>query len=344
MIHLKLTWSSANAKVSINKDEAFGALLSIISEKTSIPKEKIQISTGFPPTLLIGKKSDRLDERSIVSGTAIIVREGIPPSLVDDKPDGEPPSEGPSFSYMTALEHLGFPQEFAKQAIEVASLELMLAAEVCEQLLDIESNNFKVFRRVIDADNSCLFNSLGYAMLKDRTGMSGTYRSMVAESVRARPEMYTEEFLGMPPDEYARWICNPEKWGGEIEMNILSERLEVEIAAVDIQTGLFLVYGSEKGYDKRVYVVYDGVHYDAIAFGVENDATGACVTIFSPQDQGIMEGVKKIATELRSKKQFVNLSGCDLQCLVCRVGLRGQKDAQLHASQTGHQNFGQVNV
>jgi len=38
-----------------------------------------------------------------------------------------------------------------------------------------------------------------------------------------------------------------------------------EIAAYDIQTQRCDVYGSEEGYEQRAMVLYDGLHYDALA-------------------------------------------------------------------------------
>ena len=66
------------------------------------------------------------------------------------------------------------------------------------------------------------------------------------------------------------------------------------------------------------------------------------VTVFPPNDRDIIQQIQSLATELRSKKQFVNLTGCDLQCLICKVGLKGQAGATEHAKQTGHQNFSAV--
>ena len=42
-----------------------------------------------------------------------------------------------------------------------------------------------------------------------------------------------------------------------------------EIAAYDIQTQRCDVYGSEEGYTERVMVLYDGLHYDALALAGE---------------------------------------------------------------------------
>lgn len=48
-------------------------------------------------------------------------------------------------------------------------------------------------------------------------------RQVVANEVIANPQVYNEAFLGKPPQEYAKWIQDPSKWGGAIELSILSK-------------------------------------------------------------------------------------------------------------------------
>ena len=67
--------------------------------------------------------------------------------------------------------------------------------------------------------------------------------------------------------------ADPEKWGGAIELAILADALEAEIAALDIQTGaaaptahspfivpartaIAQVFGSGKGFKRRAYLLY----------------------------------------------------------------------------------------
>ena len=95
--------------------------------------------------------------------------------------------------------------------------------------------------------------------------------------------------------------------------------------------------------------LYIGVHYDAIVSALVDPSTPSSssdedddVTVFPPHDRDIIQQIQALATELRQKKQYVNLVGCDLQCLICRVGLKGQAGATEHAKQTGHQNFSAV--
>lgn len=48
-------------------------------------------------------------------------------------------------------------------------------------------------------------------------------RQVIAEAVTTDPSTYNEAFLGKPPQEYAKWILDPSKWGGAIELSILSK-------------------------------------------------------------------------------------------------------------------------
>lgn len=47
----------------------------------------------------------------------------------------------------------------------------------------------------------------------------------------------------------------------------------VEVAAYDIQTQRCDVYGSEEGYAQRAMVLYDGLHYDALALAGEHSSS-----------------------------------------------------------------------
>lgn len=47
-------------------------------------------------------------------------------------------------------------------------------------------------------------------------------RKVIAETVAGDPEQYTEGFLGKPNVAYCQWIQDKHKWGGGIELAILS--------------------------------------------------------------------------------------------------------------------------
>lgn len=58
----------------------------------------------------------------------------------------------------------------------------------------------------------------------------------------------------------ASWcpMQDPSKWGGAIELSILSRHLGQEIAAFDIQTQRVDIYGQDAGHSERVMLIYDG--------------------------------------------------------------------------------------
>ncbi|KAM0997504.1 hypothetical protein ACFX2I_007363 [Malus domestica] len=121
-----------------------------------------------------------------------------------------------------------------------------------------------VVRRVIPSDNSCLFNAVGYVMDHDQK-KAPELRQVIAATVASDPTKYSEAFLGKSNEEYCAWILDSEKWGGAIELSILADYYGREIAAYDIQTTRCDLYGQEKKYSERVMLIYDGLHYDALA-------------------------------------------------------------------------------
>uniref|UniRef100_A0A7S3XT64 Ubiquitin thioesterase OTU n=1 Tax=Heterosigma akashiwo TaxID=2829 RepID=A0A7S3XT64_HETAK len=117
-----------------------------------------------------------------------------------------------------------------------------------------------------------------------------------------------------------------------------------EIVVVDIQSLNTYKYGSE--FNQRAFLLYDGVHYDAMAEALESQgekkSEDTDVTVFDSSDESRISAALDVAAELKARNQFVNLAGCDLKCLVCGRGLKGQAGALEHARATSHQNFGQI--
>ncbi|KAL6052751.1 Ubiquitin thioesterase OTU1 [Balamuthia mandrillaris] len=200
-----------------------------------------------------------------------------------------------------------------------------------------------VVRRPVDSDNNCLFTSLGY-VLEDHNLTEGLkLRKVIATTVKNDPVTYNEVFLEKSNAKYVEWISNSSNWGGAIELSILSDYYETEIAVFDIQTGRTDIYGQGKHYPERVLLIYDGIHYDPLALTFEEGLPKEMdVTVFSVSDEYVMRKAQVIAQDLQKKKQFVDTGNFTLRCLVCSTGLVGQKEAVEHAKLTGHTNFGQT--
>lgn len=223
-----------------------------------------------------------------------------------------------------------------------------------------------VVRRVVASDNSCLFSAVSYVMEgaspASRSGPSGrrdpshasALRAVVARRVRADPDTYTEAFLGGESNEaYATWILDPKHWGGAVELDILSQHFRREIAAYCVQTKRCDVYGQDKGYKERAMVIYDGLHYDALAVAPAGSQAQGCEgkdqTIFEVVSGGgggggvdaeaAARGAEVLVAACNAARQFTDTANFTLRCGVCGIGLKGEKEAVVHAGKTGHQNF-----
>jgi ubiquitin thioesterase OTU1 len=128
-----------------------------------------------------------------------------------------------------------------------------------------------VTRRIIDSDNSCLFNAVGYNT-EGSLSEARKLRQVVKCTVASDPVTFNDGFLGKENEAYQAWIADSSHWGGAIELYILSRHYECEIAAFDIQTKRCDIYGQEQGFSQRCMVVYDGLHYDALAVAAFENA------------------------------------------------------------------------
>uniref|UniRef100_A0A7C9CMC8 Ubiquitin thioesterase OTU n=1 Tax=Opuntia streptacantha TaxID=393608 RepID=A0A7C9CMC8_OPUST len=200
-----------------------------------------------------------------------------------------------------------------------------------------------IVRRVIPSDNSCLFNAVGYVMEHDKH-KAPELRQVIAATVSSDPVKYNEAFLGKPNEEYTSWILNSEKWGGAIELAILSDYYGREIAAYDIQTTRCDLYGQDRNYNERVMLIYDGLHYDALAMspfeGAPEEFDQTIFAVRSDRTIGPVEGLAlNFVKEQHRQRKFTDTANFTLRCGVCQIGVKGQKEAVAHAQATGHANF-----
>ncbi|KAK9785178.1 hypothetical protein WJX73_004057 [Symbiochloris irregularis] len=203
-----------------------------------------------------------------------------------------------------------------------------------------------IVRRRVEDDNSCLFTSVGYIMEGFRS-KGPQLRQVVAQEVANNPQEYNEAFLGKSPQEYAKWIQDPSKWGGAIELSILSKYYEREIAAYDIKTLRCDVYGEGSSYRERGMLIYDGLHYDALAIAAfENAPEEVDVSCFDPngpQGEPAHRGAMEIIKQAQRDKQYTDTANFALRCQICNTGIRGESEALEHAKATGHGAFAEYN-
>ena len=260
-------------------------------------------------------------------------------TLISEKTGIQPRFQELRKGYPPSL--LSFPGSTTLQSANIDSGESILIEKLSKPLdTEQDTDNMVAFRRIIPADNSCLFNSIAYA-LETRNKKAGfLLRDVISAFIESDPELYNETMLGKSNEEYCNWIKLETSWGGGIELSIISKYYAVEIAAVSIQNARIDLFGQEDRYSKRIYVVYDGIHYDVLVKNYsENEEEATDVTMFPVEDQDTYNAALIYAQELREKRMFTDVGNFSLMCGVCSQGFVGEREAVIHATSTGHANF-----
>ena len=150
--------------------------------------------------------------------------------------------------------------------------------------------NLEPIRRYVDADHSCLFSSIAYLMNRENFDESSSYkyRMMIVEYLQNNN--CDDSLLGMPQVEYMNQIQELTSWGGQLETKMLSDILNIQIAVIDVQTNKDYIYGKD---NKRIYLLYNGVHYDPLVMNFSVDAANESdITIFDSNDSVILNKFK----------------------------------------------------
>lgn len=276
----------------------------------SIDPPRLKIRSGFPPKVIdISNDLLTMNDMPFRSGDTLLVEE--------DK------SSAPAAPAPTAK-----PQNDSLNSLWNAQLGQMQGI---------------LTRKVVPANNSCLFTSINCCMKDGKVDLDSapSMRAIIAGAVSQQPDLYNEVVLGKPNDQYCNWILKGESWGGAIEISILNKYYSVEIDVVDTQSGRIDRFGEDMNYPTRIFVLYDGIHYDPLVME-PLDGISACKTIFPTMDETVVLQALEIAAECKNSRQFTDVANFALRCITCNKPLKGQKEAQDHATKTGHTNFGEI--
>jgi hypothetical protein len=93
--------------------------------------------------------------------------------------------------------------------------------------------------RVMPSDNSCLFTAFGGALPEQIPAQR--LRRMMADYIEEHRDVYSEAILGSKPEQYCRSIQDPDRWGGGIELSILSTIFNIQICTYDVQVRYHIV-------------------------------------------------------------------------------------------------------
>lgn len=156
-------------------------------------------------------------------------------------------------------------------------------------------------RRICPADNSCLFHASAYILHNKSRTDGPLLRQRCVDVVLSRPDMYNQETIGSPNEQYASWLSQKDSWGGAVELQILSTFYQTEIIALDLESSTMQHFGNEEGYNTRGFVVYTGNHFDCIAMNPTYNSPSERddQVLFNVSDETVVTRAQRFVNEER---------------------------------------------
>jgi ubiquitin thioesterase OTU1 len=335
-IRLRLRGPNGTHTLSFDDNATTSDLCSKVTDLTDLIL--FELKSGFPPQLLdisdIPLTTHLKDLPFKLDGEQIIITEKIVPGLdIPSKTDNQPADPATQSSSQAASQK---PLELSRKS--------MKDVESDPPEVPVLFHGGRLVLRVMPDDNSCLFRALGSCLMGNAIDATTELRSIVATAIQADPERYNAAILQKEPNNYCRWIQDMDSWGGYIETAIISQHFGVNVVALDVESGKETVYPAE-GATHRCYIVYSGIHYDALALipdGIDSSEVAFDTAQFDENDDSILQAAKKLGEILRGRNYFTNTSNFAIKCEVCGWKGKGEKDAQEHGNRTGHGNFSEA--
>jgi ubiquitin thioesterase OTU1 len=202
-------------------------------------------------------------------------------------------------------------------------------------------NDLKPIRREVDADNSCLFSSIGYLIDRANFNEETALRFRQAIVDYLLDDKFEANLLDQPKDNYIEFIQNPKNWGGALEVKMFSEIFQIQIVCIDVKTNRADIYGEDKNYSQRIYLLYNGIHYDPLVMNLDVDVDSLTdITIFDSNDTNTFELMKYLLLEYKKQGDYVEFNS--LECNDCGIKFVNENDALDHSLNYDHWNFNQV--
>jgi ubiquitin thioesterase OTU1 len=327
-IRIRLRAPNGQHTLSLDDNAAVSDLLTAITTSTDLPL--YDLKWGFPPQpldpSLYGLSTPLQDTDLKLNGAQI---------MVIAQATGDPSEAATKESEATTA------QKPAAAPLSLQRKENPVLKDTPE--VPVPSRGGTIVLRVMPDDNSCMFRALGSAVLTDTLDSMTELRSLVAQAIQRDPQYYNEAILQRPPDEYCKWISYADSWGGGIELSILSQEFDIEIASINVQD--LRVDRFNEGRPRRAVLVYSGIHYDTIAFVPAGSSTYSSeddVKLFDASDDVMLEAARQLCGELKKKKYYTDTQKFDIKCNLCGWKGAGERGAVLHAEETGHVDFGEA--
>ena len=371
-MRIRVRGPSGQSVITLKDEDTVSYLLQEIASHTSIPESSLTSKYGYPPKSLDipeSSKGSKVTELDVnLNGEQLIVSNGGPFTSPDAAPSPRTvpsstmssgtSSKGPvvkqDLGPTTTGQAQGFsfkdygtappkptPSSSAPRSSGPLSLQRKDQSRIAEDPPEVivpEAGGTLVLRIMPD-DNSCLFRAIAQAVTPSMDTMN-ELRSIVATAIQLQPEKYSKVVLdNKDPDDYCQWIQTDDAWGGQIELDILSQHFNIEICSIDVQT--LRVDRYNEGMPTRCIVVYSGIHYDTIALSPFDMPPESDIKVFDAADDGLLASAMALCQTLQDRHYFTDTAGFQIKCNVCGMTVVGERGATEHASQTGHYDFGE---
>ena len=317
LISLRVRSAGGTSTVRVPRRGCVADLLEAVRGATGIAHPKV--SVGFPPRSLPTESEESLV--GVVShGDVLTVESGV---------------GGAEAASSAVTADLG-----ARSASNGLASR---PADAAEAAAGTPPGVHRMERVPVPDDNSCLFRAVAYAvrpLLGGQTIPVEQLRALIASAVRENADLYTEAFTGRPNTEYQSWIRQPTSWGGAIELSILSKHFALQIASFDVRTQRLDVFGEGENYSSRIYLCYDGIHYDPlVAAGAGHGSNAGETTLFASDDAAAEEAARALVATLHASRAYTDTANFTLMCKLCKAQVRGEDEAVRHSKATGHAEF-----
>lgn len=174
-IDLRIRHPKGTQNIStLAENSSISDLIREISKFSNIPANKVSLKFGYPPQKINLPENTTLENIGIQSGETIIVEEDL----------------NASAQYTSVAKN---------QTYETKKMSPQKTKPVTNNMSQVPNpEGLVMVRRVIPADNSCLFNSVAYALENKSKTKAKALRDVVAGYIMSDPERYSEVVLERP--------------------------------------------------------------------------------------------------------------------------------------------------